>query len=308
VSRVEPLVSIGLPVRNGEPTISRAVRSVLEQDHARLELVISDNASDDGTEEVCRELARSDARVRYLRQSQNIGLIPNFYAVLHQARGTYFKWIGHDDWLAPTYIGRCVEVLDDDSALILVTTRQGHVSSGGLVESTGYDRDEMQSRRPVERFKEMLSVLNECDRDLDPLYGVLRPGPTAVLPRPVMLNEDQVFAGRLALAGRFGHIDEILSYRQMAPFGTRAATARRLGVPAWQVRVANLLMCRELWKAVHEAELDPRERRDARAAIVRFFVRRQQATIAHRARKVARLVSHSPARALGVAPATRRGR
>ncbi len=111
----EPLVSIGLPVRNGERYVGEAVRSVLDQQYDRLELVISDNASDDGTEEICRQFARSDPRVRYHRQPQNIGLVPNFNAVLHLARGTYFKWIGDDDWLTPTYVTRCVEVLDDDA-------------------------------------------------------------------------------------------------------------------------------------------------------------------------------------------------
>ena len=100
----EPLVSIGLPVRNGERYLGEAVRSVLDQEYGRLELVISDNASDDGTEEICREFARSDARVRYHRQSQNIGLVANFNAVLHLATGTYFKWMGDDDWLTPTYV------------------------------------------------------------------------------------------------------------------------------------------------------------------------------------------------------------
>jgi glycosyltransferase involved in cell wall biosynthesis len=294
MSRVEPLVSIGLPVFNGERTVGTAARSVLAQDHAHLELVISDNASDDGTEEICRELAAADERVRYVRQPENIGLLRNFYAVLHEARGTYFKWIGDDDWLTPTYVRRCVEVLDDDPLLILVTTQQGHVGPGGDVRSTGYDREELRSPRPLERFKEMLYVLSESHIDLDPLYGMMRPGPVAMLPRPVMVNEDQVFAGRLALAGPFGHIDEVLSYRGEASPVSRAAVARRLGAPAWQARVPNLVMCRELSTAVREAGLDARGRRAARAAIVRFFVRRQQVTIARRVRKLAGLVPHSP--------------
>jgi glycosyltransferase involved in cell wall biosynthesis len=305
VSRIEPLVSIGLPVRNGERTVGRAIRTVLEQDYAHLELVISDNASDDGTEEICRELARSDARVRYIRQPENIGLIPNFYAVLHQARGTYFKWMGHDDWLTPTFVRRCVEVLDDDPALILVTTRQGHVGAGGEVESASYDRKGLRSADPVERFRDMLRVYNDSHLLLDPLYGMMRPGRVAGLPRPVMLYEDQVFAGRLSLAGPFAHIDEVLSYRLPAPFATRAAIARRLGVPVWQVHVANLLMCQELWTVVGEAGLAPRERRAARAAIAPFFVRRQQMTVAHRVRKVTGLASRVPARLLA-APVRRR--
>jgi glycosyltransferase involved in cell wall biosynthesis len=294
VSRVEPLVSIGLPVRNGERTVGRAIRSVLEQDYSHLELVISDNASDDGTEQICREFARTDARVRYVRQPQSIGLIPNFYAVLHQARGAYFKWIGDDDWLAPTYVRRCAEVLDDDPLLILVTTQQCHVRAGREVESASYDRDELRSPRQVERFREMLRVLN--GGLLDPLYGMIRPGPVAALPRTIMLNEDLVFAGRLALAARFGHIDEVLSYRAEGPPTSAASTARRLGVPAWQARVTNLLMCRELLAAVREAGLAPRERREARAAIMRFFVRSHKNTLARRARKLAGIASRGPAR------------
>ena len=96
-----------------------------------LELVISDNASDDGTEEICRQFARSDSRVRYHRQPQNIGLVANFNTVLHLARGPYFKWMGDDDWLTPTYVSRCVEVLEGDATLILVTTQQAHVGPDG---------------------------------------------------------------------------------------------------------------------------------------------------------------------------------
>ena len=307
MSRMEPLVSIGLPVRNGAGTVGRAIRSVLEQDHARLEVVISDNASDDGTEAICRELARSDERVRYIRQPENIGLLPNFYAVLHQARGSYFKWMGDDDWLTPTFVGRCVAMFSEDPELLVVTTRQGHVLPGGEVESTGYDRADLRSSRPLERFKGLLYVLAESDVDLDVLYGMVRPGPVAALPRPVVMNEDQVFAARLALAGPFGHIDEILSFRHAPPFGTRAATARRLGIPIWQARVPNLVMCRELSTAVAEARLDPGERREARAAIRHLFVRRQQITAARRARKLAGLVARRPARGLAITSASRTG-
>ena len=307
MSRMEPLVSIGLPVRNGAGTVGRAIRSVLEQDHARLEVVISDNASDDGTEAICRELARSDERVRYIRQPENIGLLPNFYAVLHQARGSYFKWMGDDDWLTPTFVGRCVEMFSAAPELLVVTTRQGHVLPGGEVESTGYDRADLRLPRPLERFKGLLYVLAESDVDLDVLYGMVRPGPVAALPRPVVMNEDQVFAARLALAGPFGHIDEILSFRHAPPFGTRAATARRLGIPVWQARVPNLVMCRELSTAVAEARLDPGERREARAAIRHLFVRRQQITAARRARKLAGLVARRPARGLAITSASRTG-
>jgi Glycosyl transferase family 2 len=303
----EPLVSIGLPVRNGERYLGEAVQSVLDQEHGRLELVISDNASNDGTEEICRQFASADGRVRYHRQPQDIGLVPNFNAVLRLARGTYVKWMGDDDWLTPRYVSRCVEVLDDDAALILVTTQQAHVHADGAVESADYDGTRMRSDRPVERFTEMLRLLTESHLLLDPLYGMMRRDPVRRLPRPVMLFEDEIFAVRLALAGPLGHVRQVLSYRRFKPFQRLPATARRLGVPPWQANVATTLQCRELLAAVREADLDPRERREAGAAVARMFVRRKRITATHRSRKLAGVVSHALARPLGLASASAKG-
>jgi hypothetical protein len=304
----EPLVSIGLPVRNGERYLGEAVRSVLDQEYDRVELVISDNASDDGTEEICREFARSDTRVRYHRQSQNIGLVANFNAVLHLAKGTYFKWMGDDDWLTPTYVRVCADVLEDDAALILVTTQQGHVDPDGAVESASYYGNRMRSAQPVERFTEMLRLLTESHLLLDPLYGMMRRGPVACLPRPVMLFEDQIFAARLALAGPFGHVREVLSYRRFKPFQRLPATAHRLGVPPWQAKLATTLQCRELLAAVREVDLGPGERRQASAAVARMFLRSKRVTAAHRSRKLAGLVSHAVARPPGLASTSPEGR
>jgi glycosyltransferase involved in cell wall biosynthesis len=92
--------------------------------------MISDNALDDGTEEICRQFACSDARVCYHGQPGDISLVANFNSVLHLAHGPYFKWMGDDEWLTPTYVTRCVEVLDDAAALILVTTQQAYVRPG----------------------------------------------------------------------------------------------------------------------------------------------------------------------------------
>ena len=82
----------------------------------------------------------------------------------------------------------------------------------------------------------MLRLLNESRLLLDPLYGMMRRAPVPRVPRPIMLFEDQIFAARLALAGPFGHLDEVLSYRRSKPFPRLAVTARRLGVPPWQAK------------------------------------------------------------------------
>ena len=106
----------------------------------------------------------------------------------------------------------------------------------------------------------MLRLLNESRLLLDPLYGMMRRAAVAGMARPIMVFEDQIFAARLALAGPFGHIDQVLSYRRSKPFPRLAVTARRLGVPPWQAHVATTLQCRELLVAAREVDLSPNER------------------------------------------------
>ena len=83
----EPLISVGIPTFNRAAQLARAAGSVLSQTHANLELVISDNASADETESLCRALCESDPRVRYLRQPLNRGPTANFNALFETMRG-----------------------------------------------------------------------------------------------------------------------------------------------------------------------------------------------------------------------------
>lgn len=92
-----PLISIGMPVYNGEKTISAALDSILAQTFTDFELIISDNASTDNTAEICEKYVINDSRIRCVRQSENIGAAKNFLYVLEQARAKYFMWAASDD-------------------------------------------------------------------------------------------------------------------------------------------------------------------------------------------------------------------
>lgn len=97
MDRIRPVVSIGMPVYNGESFIREALDSLLAQSFTDYELIISDNASTDGTELICRNYANHDHRIRYIRQQENLGALPNFQFVLNEARGEYFMWAACDD-------------------------------------------------------------------------------------------------------------------------------------------------------------------------------------------------------------------
>ncbi len=99
-----PLVSIGMPVYNGESYILDALNSLLDQTFIDFELIISDNASTDRTEEICREYAQRDARIVYFRQKENIGAAANFQFVLEHAHAGLFMWAAYDDKWAKNYL------------------------------------------------------------------------------------------------------------------------------------------------------------------------------------------------------------
>ena len=92
-----PQVSIGMPVYNGAKFIREALDSLLAQTYTDFELIISDNASTDGTEAICRDYAARDERVRYVRQPENRGGLANFQFVLDNSVGKYFMWAAADD-------------------------------------------------------------------------------------------------------------------------------------------------------------------------------------------------------------------
>ncbi|UBU13943.1 glycosyltransferase family 2 protein [Nonomuraea gerenzanensis] len=286
------LVSIALPVRNGAGRLEAVVRSVLAQDHPHIELVISDNASTDGTEELCRDLAAADPRIVYHRHPENIGLLGNFQHAARISRGAYVRWIGDDDRLEPDCVSAALAAFAADERLILVTNQVSYTGSDGKVSTVAYTGTELGSADPVVRFAEMLRLLNESPYLMDPLYGLLRREAATGIPRRNMLREDEVFAAKLALAGPWAHVPEVLSHRNWR-LERIGRIARRLDVPPWQSHLANTLQCRELLRWVRDAELTEDQRRRARTEVMRMYARRQRRTFAHRGRKLltlARLV------------------
>ena len=166
-------------MRNGAERLPRVIRSVLAQDYGELELVISDNASTDATEDVCREFAAADGRIVYHRHPENIGLLSNFIAAMRISRGAFFRWVGDDDWLAPNSISRSLAPLMEDDRRILATTRVAYTDEEDVTRvDDRYDGARLASADPIVRFGEILRLLNESRMLIDPLYGLFRRAPS----------------------------------------------------------------------------------------------------------------------------------
>lgn len=216
-----PRVSIGLPVYNGANYLAETIDSILAQTFDDFELIISDNASTDGTAEICRQYVARDPRVRYVRNPDNVGAAKNYNRVFELAKGVYFKWNGHDDPVAPRFLERCVEVLDRDPGIVLCFARNRAIDEhgedhhvGALTALTFAPKPQLGSPHAHVRFFHTVVA----DHPQGAIFGLIR---RDVLAQTALIgsyrSSDLPLLGELALRGRFHQIPETLQNRRFHP-------------------------------------------------------------------------------------------
>jgi glycosyltransferase involved in cell wall biosynthesis len=109
-----PRVSIGFPVFNGAPYLRGKFASIEAQTFSDFEIVLCDNASNDGTTELLHEFAARDRRARYVRQPSTVDPSENFLRAFRECRAPYFTWTAADDIWDPDYLATVVRLLDEN--------------------------------------------------------------------------------------------------------------------------------------------------------------------------------------------------
>jgi glycosyltransferase involved in cell wall biosynthesis len=219
----EPLVSIGMPVYNGEAFVKEALDSVLNQSLADFELIIFDNASTDSTAQICRAYANRDARIHYHRNAYNIGAHPNYNRTYHAARGRYFKWAAHDDVLHPDFLKACVEALERVPEAVVCQSFLNYIDGLGRPIGT-YDSnlEGADALDPAIRFAALVLRPHPC-------YEVMGLFRRAALGGSLLLQSfhgaDRALLAEMALRGRFVQVRQpLLVVRDHKDRYTRAQT------------------------------------------------------------------------------------
>jgi glycosyltransferase involved in cell wall biosynthesis len=174
----ERLVSIGMPVFNGEKYLESALDSLLKQDYRSFELIISDNASTDRTAQICLQYAAKDKRVQFHRNAVNLGAVENFNRVFRLSHGDFFMWAAHDDLWHPAYITRCLEGLAEDSNIVLCASTVQFIDEAGVpmpddkwrhLLGGAYNRLQTRSLDLRTRVRQLTKALNWYA-----VYGIIR--------------------------------------------------------------------------------------------------------------------------------------
>ena len=286
------LVSVGVPVYNGEKYLAETLDSLLAQSLQEFEIVISDNASTDRTPEICRSYQAKDHRIRYSRNERNIGAALNFNRLVELSRAPLFHSGACDDLYAPLFLERCVDALDRDRGLVLSYPRTTMIDEKG--QPLLFDRNQncyidnygaflmkpvpphiAGADSPETRFREVLWQMGWAV----PLSGVIRKEP--LLRTSLYRNyygADKVLLAELALQGRFHQVREELFAKRIHEGDTYHKTTReRAAHESSEARgiPPQALMLRDYTKMTCAADISARQRLHCMVTILGLAQRRE---------------------------------
>jgi hypothetical protein len=227
----QPLVTVGMPVFNGEDYLTRALECVVNQDYENLQIIIADNGSTDSTEEICRDYARHDPRIQYHRSPVNRGAAWNYSRIVHFAEGPYFKWQSHDDMCLPSTVSSCVDALERaGDAAVLAYPKTSIIDTDDAVVRDHEDNLDLRESTPHERLRHFLQAVDRGH----PVYGVIR---TSTLLETDLIGKyghsDIVLLAQLALRGQFHEVPERLFLRRLHPGTSLSASNNSNEIAAW---------------------------------------------------------------------------
>ena len=269
-----PRVSFGVPVRNGEASISRCLDSILGQDFEDFEVIVSDNASTDSTRDIVESYSARDPRIRLATHEQNVGLIENFNHVARAARGEFFRWVGADDWLEPGYATECVAALEAHPEAIVATSYFDLEREDGKCEYLEYDGEFLDSADPVHRLRRIFWFFHAGAAVYEPNYSMMR---HQVLMDTGLLRihrkNDWLLCVHLGLVGPFTHVRKLLFHRSWpAPSHSDLRDLpRRLHPTRFdELEISSFRLLTGLLSVLSAVELSARERWACRRLIFSF--------------------------------------
>lgn len=263
-------VSIGLPVYNGMPYLETALTSLLAQEETNIEVIISDNASADGTENLCRAVAARDDRVRYLRNEVNLGAATNFQRVLSLSTAPFFAWAAHDDVYSRDFVSRCLEVLQSRPEAALCVPAHRRIDDKGEAISVRQEPPELASPDLETRLRAHLSR-----RGWLTIYGLWRKEILTQIGPPLPIwGSDVVLVWRALLLAPIETIAEPLADYRV--FREKTADATMFGITGTESRLhfPNTQMLRELKRATDGLGLSESERQVATRVLRRWVLSR----------------------------------
>ena len=210
----KPLVSIGLPVFNGEDFLEEALRSIVSQTYEHIEIIICDNASTDRTPSIINDFMTKDDRIKYHRHEKNLGAAHNYNSTFNLSCGKYFKWAAHDDVVHESYIEQCVEAMEADDSITLVQSLSERIDEKGNPSGHEYigQKDMIpENISSCEQYRILMQDRGSWTR----IFGLIR---SSVLKNTPLIDtyigSDLTLLGELGLHGNVRDLGSVMFWRR----------------------------------------------------------------------------------------------
>lgn len=217
-----PRISIGMPLYNREKYVGAAIECHLNQSFGDFELIITDNASTDRSEEICRDYASKDPRVKFFKNPVNLGATGNFRRAFELATGEFFRWHPSDDLVSANMLERAVDILDHDQSVFVAYAPTKLIDGDGNPIGEFQEGLHAMHNRVSDRWKSIREHLRLGNLH----YGLSR---TALMRQTGLLRNysggDFPLILEMCLYGKFFEIADAAFYRRMHEAASSALKA-----------------------------------------------------------------------------------
>ena len=210
---IDPLVSIGIPCFNGEKTIEKTISFLLEQSYRKIEIIISDDNSQDNTKNILKKF--NDERIRIFYQNKNLGSTENFKNVLSKAKGLFFMWLAQDDWIDSNYIEVIIKYFKQNNEYVLISGDPKFYLNGFAVKKIKKAIDIFNDDDPIKRMIQYITTVE----DNSIFYGVTRTNLLRSVNYTNFLGNDWMIVLGLLFQGKAKQIKNVYIYRDIGGTG-----------------------------------------------------------------------------------------
>ncbi len=207
----QPLVSIAMTVFNAKPYLAKTLSSLLNQEYTNFELIISDNASEDGSGEICQEFANRDNRIKYYRNTTNMGPARNSYKAVDLCSGDFIMPAADHDLYHPAFISSLLGLLQQDESVVLAYPRSIYIDEDDQAIELMPDVVDTSGLSTCQRISK---IIWECGW-MNMVYGLYRSTvfKTVWHTHPT-IGPDHIIIAKLSLLGSIAQFNEPLFFRR----------------------------------------------------------------------------------------------
>jgi len=260
----KPFISIAMTVFNSASFLAKSIESLLSQDYENYELIISDNASEDGSSDICQEFAKRDNRIKYYRNIINMGAAKNSFKAVNLCSGEFTMPVADHDVHHPSFISSLLEILQQDESIVLAYPRTNLIDENDHPIELMTDVIDTRGMDVCQRFSKI--VWEACCMNM--VYGLYR---TAAIKEvwhfQPTIGPDLIMIAKLSLIGSIAQVNKSLFFRRRnrADENTQELTRRQVAsfvksdikalVPWTMLAYEHIKIIRESHLSINEKEL-----------------------------------------------------